>query len=89
MPPPLTDGRVEYTDGAPATVEQYAKDVSAFLMWTAEPHLEARKRVGMQVFIFLIVLAGLLYFTKKKVWHEVELHPEELKPRPPSEYPRA
>jgi cytochrome c1 len=89
MPPPLTDGRVEYTDGAPATVEQYAKDISAFLMWTAEPHLEVRKRIGMQVFIFLVVVAGLLYFTKKKVWHEVELHPEELKPRPPSEHPRA
>ena len=89
MPPPLTDGRVEYTDGAPATVEQYAKDISAFLMWTAEPHLEARKRIGMQVFIFLVVLSGLLYFTKKKVWHAVELHPEELKPRPPSEHPRA
>ena len=89
MPPPLTDNRVEYTDGAPTTVEQYAKDISAFLMWTAEPHLEARKRTGMQVFIFLIVLSLLLYFTKKKVWHEVKLHPEELKPRPPSEYPRA
>jgi ubiquinol-cytochrome c reductase cytochrome b/c1 subunit len=89
MPPPLTNNRVEYTDGAPMTVEQYAKDISAFLMWTAEPHLEARKRVGMQAFIFLIVLALLLYFTKKKVWHAVELHPEELKPRPPTEYPRA
>jgi ubiquinol-cytochrome c reductase cytochrome b/c1 subunit len=89
MPPPLTDGRVEYTDGSPTTVEQYAKDLSAFLMWTAEPHLEARKRIGMQVFIFLIVLAGLLYFTKKKVWREVELHPEKLEPRPPKEYPRA
>src|SRR5262247_2306959 len=88
MPPPLTDKRVDYTDGAPMTVEQYAKDISAFLMWTAEPHLEARKRIGMQVFIFLIVLAGLLYFTKKKVWREVELHPEKLKPRPPSEYSR-
>jgi hypothetical protein len=42
----------------------------------------------MQVFIFLIVLAGLLYFTKKKVWHDVKLHPEKLKPRPPSEYSR-
>jgi ubiquinol-cytochrome c reductase cytochrome b/c1 subunit len=89
MPPPLTDNRVEYTDGAPMTVEQYAKDISAFLMWTAEPHLEARKRIGMQVFIFLIVLSVLLYFTKKKVWHAVELHPEQLKPRPPTEYPRA
>jgi cytochrome c1 len=89
MPPPLTDNRVEYTDGAPMTVAQYAKDISAFLMWTAEPHLEARKRTGMQVFIFLIVLSALLYFTKKKVWHAVKLHPEELKPRPPTEYPRA
>jgi ubiquinol-cytochrome c reductase cytochrome b/c1 subunit len=89
MPPPLTDKRVDYTDGTPMTVEQYAKDISAFLMWTAEPHLEARKRIGMQVFIFLVVLAGLLYFTKKKVWHEVKLHPEKLKPRPPGEYPRA
>ena len=88
MPPPLTDKRVDYTDGSPTTVEQYAKDISAFLMWAAEPHLEQRKRVGMQVFIFLIVLAGLLYFTKKKVWHAVELHPEELKPRAPTEYPR-
>ena len=68
MPPPLSDKRVDYTDGSPMTVEQYAKDISAFLMWTAEPHLEARKRLGMQVVIFLIVLSGLLYFTKKKVW---------------------
>jgi ubiquinol-cytochrome c reductase cytochrome b/c1 subunit len=89
MPPPLTDGRVEYTDGTPATLPQYARDVAAFLMWAAEPHLEARKRIGMQVFVFLIVLAGLLYFTKKKVWHQVELEPGELQPRAPSEYPRA
>ena len=89
MPPPLTDKRVDYTDGSPTTVEQYAKDVAAFLMWAAEPHLVARKRIGMQVFIFLIVLAGLLYFTKKKVWHEVELHPEMLEPRSPTEYPRS
>jgi cytochrome c1 len=74
MPPPLSDKRVDYTDGAPMTVEQYAKDMSAFLMWTAEPHLEARKRIGFQVFVFLIVLAGLLYFTKKKVWREVASH---------------
>jgi cytochrome c1 len=88
MPPPLSDKRVEYTDGAPMTVEQYAKDISAFLMWAAEPHLEARKRIGLQVFIFLIVFAGLLYFTKKKVWHAVELHPGKLEPRAPSEYPK-
>jgi ubiquinol-cytochrome c reductase cytochrome c1 subunit len=68
MRPPLEDKRVEYTDGSPQTVDQYARDVTAFLMWTAEPHLEARKRIGFQVMIFLIVFAGLAYFTKKKIW---------------------
>jgi ubiquinol-cytochrome c reductase cytochrome b/c1 subunit len=74
MPQPLQDGQVQYTDGAPATLDQYAKDVTAFLMWAAEPHLEARKRLGFQVMIFLVVLAGLLYFTKKKIWSTVEGH---------------
>ena len=68
MPKPLSDGQVTYDDGAPATVAQYAKDVTTFLMWAAEPHMEARKRLGLQVFVFLVLLAGLLYFTKKKVW---------------------
>lgn len=71
MPPPLSDGQVEYTDGTPATVDQYARDVSAFLMWAAEPHLEARKRIGFQVMIFLIIFAGLAYYTKKKVWADL------------------
>jgi ubiquinol-cytochrome c reductase cytochrome b/c1 subunit len=68
MPPPLSDKRIDYTDGSPTTVDQFSKDVSAVMMWAAEPHMEARKRIGFQVMIFLIVLAGLLYFTKKKVW---------------------
>jgi cytochrome c1 len=68
MPPPLSDKRIDYTDGTPTTVDQFAKDVSAFMMWAAEPHMEARKRIGFQVMIFLLVLAGLLYFTKQKVW---------------------
>jgi ubiquinol-cytochrome c reductase cytochrome b/c1 subunit len=70
MPAPLQDGQVAYDDGAPQTVDQYSRDVSAFLMWVAEPHLVQRKRIGLQVMIFLIVLAGLMYFTKKKVWHD-------------------
>jgi ubiquinol-cytochrome c reductase cytochrome b/c1 subunit len=78
MPPPLSDGQVSYDDGSPTTVDQYARDVTAFLAWTAEPHMEARKRLGFQVIIFLLVFAGLLYFTKKKIWHDVKLHPEEL-----------
>ncbi|MCX5578012.1 cytochrome c1 [Kaistia terrae] len=71
MAPPLSDGQVTYTDGTPETVDQYSRDVSAFLMWTAEPHLDARKRIGFQVIIFLIVFAGLLYLAKRKIWANV------------------
>jgi ubiquinol-cytochrome c reductase cytochrome b/c1 subunit len=74
MPPPLSDRRVEYTGGTEPTLGQLAKDVTAFLAWAAEPHLEARKRLGMQVIAFLIVLSGLLFFTKKKVWRAVGSH---------------
>lgn len=84
MPPPLQDGQVEYDDGSPQTLEQYSKDIAAFLTWAAEPHLIARKRLGFQVIIFLIVLAGLLYFTKKKVWHEVEVPREAAAGQDPS-----
>jgi ubiquinol-cytochrome c reductase cytochrome b/c1 subunit len=68
MPKPLNDGQVTYDDGSPTTVAQYSKDVTTFLMWAAEPHMEARKRLGFQVFIFLVIFAGMMYFTKKKVW---------------------
>ena len=71
MPNPLSDGAVTYDDGSPATVQQYAKDVAAFLMWTAEPKLEARKSTGLKVILFLIVLSGLLYLTKRKIWANV------------------
>jgi len=71
MPQPLQDGQVKYDDGTPETVEQYGKDVAAFLMWVAEPKLDMRKRIGFQVMIFLLVFAGLMYFTKKKVWSAV------------------
>jgi cytochrome c1 len=85
MPPPLTDGRVDYTDGSPQTVAQYAKDVAAFLMWTAEPHLEARKRIGFQVMVFLGIFAILMYFTKKKVWQDVEAPSEAARGQVPVE----
>lgn len=80
MPNVLNDGLVEYpkdADGkpqAPETAQQYAKDVASFLMWVAEPHLEARKELAFRVMAFLIVLAGLLYFTKRKIWSNVEGH---------------
>jgi ubiquinol-cytochrome c reductase cytochrome c1 subunit len=72
MAAPLADGQVEYTDGTPNTKENYAKDVVAFMMWAAEPHLEQRKQLGFRVMIFLAVFALLLYFTKKKVWADVK-----------------
>ena len=68
MPKPLQDGQVTFDDGSPTTVAQYAKDVTTFLMWAAEPHMEARKQLGFQVFVFLVIFVGLMYFTKKKVW---------------------
>ncbi len=73
MAPPLSDGLVDYAqEDVPETVEQYAKDLAAFTMWAAEPHLEQRKAMGFSVMLFLIVFAGLVYFTKKKVWSDVE-----------------
>ena len=68
MPQPITDGAVAYKDGTPATLQNYSKDIAAFLSWAAEPNLNARKKMGLGVMIFLFVLAGLLYFTKKRVW---------------------
>jgi len=68
MPKPLADGQVTFDDGSPATVQQYAHDIATFLMWASEPKMEARKQLGLQVFVFLILFAGLMYFTKKKVW---------------------
>jgi len=72
MPPPLSDDLVEYPDGAPQTVDQYATDVAAFLMWAAEPTLDERKQIGFKAMLFMVVFAGLLYFTKRKLWSKVD-----------------
>ncbi|MDD9910238.1 MAG: cytochrome c1 [Ahrensia sp.] len=68
MAQPLYDEQISYDDGSPETLDQYAKDVSAFLMWASEPGLPDRKQRGFIVIVFLAIFAGLLYFTKKKVW---------------------
>jgi ubiquinol-cytochrome c reductase cytochrome c1 subunit len=73
MPPPLNEGAVSYADGTKATVEQMAHDITAFLAWAAEPEMEARKRLGVKVVLFLIILSGLLYIAKRKIWRAV--HP--------------
>lgn len=71
MPAPLSDEGVEYSDGTKASIDQMAKDVTVFLAWAAEPKLEARKTMGFKVMIFLIILAGLFYAVKKKVWADL------------------
>lgn len=72
MPQPLYGDDVTYADGTEATLEQEAQDVAAFLMWTAEPKLEARKATGITAVIFLIILTTLLYLTNKKIWSPVK-----------------
>lgn len=72
MPNPLSDGQVTYDDDAPETVDQYAHDVTAFLMWAAEPHMETRKRMGFNVMVFLVLFGGLVYLTKRKVWSRID-----------------
>lgn len=82
MPKPISDGQVTYPKNdqgepvVPETVDQYSKDVAAFMAWAAEPHMMARKALGFRVILFLIVLSGLLYYVKKKVWADVggEVH---------------
>ncbi|MCA1749165.1 MAG: cytochrome c1 [Sphingomonadales bacterium] len=70
MPPLTADGQVTYDDGTEATVEQMAKDVSAFLIWTAEPKLEARKSTGWAVLIFLAFATVLAFLAKRNVWRD-------------------
>jgi ubiquinol-cytochrome c reductase cytochrome c1 subunit len=77
MPPPLSDGLVTYAEAengtaVPMTVDQYSRDFAAFAMWMAEPHLVARKESGLQVMVFLIVLAGIMYVVKRRLWAKVE-----------------
>ena len=72
MAAPLSEGMIGYEDDSPQTVEQYAKDVSTFLMWAAEPNLEHRKRMGFKVILFLIAFAGIMYAVKKKIWKDLK-----------------
>ncbi len=71
MPPPLYGDDVEYADGTEATIEQEARDVTAFLAWAAEPNLERRKNMGLKVLLFVIVMTGLFYASKRKIWRDL------------------
>jgi ubiquinol-cytochrome c reductase cytochrome c1 subunit len=71
MPSPLSDGIVKYTDGTPATVDNYARDVTAFLYWAADPKHDERKRLGLMVMLYLGITSILLYAAKRFVWSDV------------------
>ena len=70
MAPPVADDAVEYADGTTATADQIATDIATFLAWAAEPELEDRKRMGIKVLLFLIVLTAMLYALKRQVWRD-------------------
>jgi len=73
MPPPLTSkGQVTYADGTPATVDQMATDVAAFLVWTANPELDRRHAAGQAVAIFLIFATILGYLAYRQIWYEAK-----------------
>ncbi|HET6194575.1 MAG TPA: cytochrome c1 [Acetobacteraceae bacterium] len=71
MPPPLQDGRVTYADGTPASVEQMAHDVVTFLQWAANPEMVQRKQMGWRWVLFFLIMTGLTYAVKRKVWADV------------------
>jgi len=69
MPPPLSEGgAIKYQDGTPATVDQMARDVVAFLSWAGDPKHDDRKRMGLLVILYLLITAVLLYFAKTRIW---------------------
>jgi ubiquinol-cytochrome c reductase cytochrome c1 subunit len=72
MSAPLSDGIIEYSDGTNPTVEQMSKDVTTFLMWAAEPSLEARHQMGFKAIVYLIILTILVYFSMKRIWSRVK-----------------
>jgi len=72
MAPPLHDGQVTYSDGTVASIEQMSKDVVTFLAWTAEPEMEARKQLGVKVFLYLSLMCGFFYATMRRIWRRVK-----------------
>ena len=79
MSAPLDDDLVTYADGTKATTEQMAKDVTSFLVWAAEPHLESQHKMGFRTIIYLLILLSLVYFSKQKVWSRFNTTTEDKK----------
>jgi len=72
MPPPLFDNIIEYPDGTKSTVEQMAKDVTEFLFWAANPHMEERKSMGIKVMLFLLIFSILMYLANNRIWKDIK-----------------
>ncbi len=72
MSKPIADDMVSYADGTKATESQIAKDVTTFLAWSSEPHLEKRHKMGMKVVIYLIILTLLVYLSMKRLWSRID-----------------
>ena len=68
MPPPLMDGQVTYDDGSAETVDQYSRDVAAFIAWASDPKQVQRKQAGLGVLIFLFLFAGVTYMSYRRLW---------------------
>ncbi len=77
MAEPISDGVVEYIDGTETTKAQISKDVTTFLVWVADPHLEAIHKMGFKVFFYLIILFTMVYLSKQKVWSRFNSKREE------------
>jgi ubiquinol-cytochrome c reductase cytochrome c1 subunit len=77
MAEPLSDGAIEYIDGTKTSKAQMAKDITTFLVWASDPHLEARHKMGFKVFFYLIILLTLVYLSKQKVWSRFGSKDEE------------
>jgi len=77
MSEPISDGIVEYTDGTEASKEQISKDITTFLVWASEPHLESQHRMGFKTILYLIILISLVYMSKQKVWSRFGSKTEE------------
>jgi ubiquinol-cytochrome c reductase cytochrome c1 subunit len=85
MPPPIqSDGQVTYADGTPPTMDNMAKDVSAFLAWTAEPRLENRHRTGLATVLFLLIATILAYLAYQNVWHSAKRQVRRTGPLDPA-----
>lgn len=71
MAKPLSEGQVTFGDGTANTLEQQARDVTQFLAWAAEPHMEQRKGMGLKVMIFMLAFCGIILAAKRKLWADI------------------